>query len=137
MRSTPIPPPLPHSWGKGAALEDIPPSPAGKQHSQERAVKGKPPLARRCDAPLTARSRLCIENTGDGGYITRASGQSVPKSTPTYFPIREKYTVVDHLAIFCVIAQISVRILVKNFLPPFSLSTQKSRQQEPLRRPFA
>jgi len=42
-----------------AALEDIPPPPAGEIAQPGQTVKGRPPQAAGPLAPLTARSRLC------------------------------------------------------------------------------
>ena len=67
----PIPHPFPR-LGKGAALEDIPPSHRWKIEQPGPPVKGTPPINGGADAPLKDSSRLFWTICGDGGYTTQS-----------------------------------------------------------------
>lgn len=79
VQPTPIPA---HSWA-GCGSGGYTPAAPREIAQPGRAVKGKPPQAAGRSAPLTARSRLCRDNGGDGGYTRQSSGMDERKALGT------------------------------------------------------
>ena len=64
----PIPPPFPNH-GKGGGSGGYTPAACRGNSTAGADRQGQAAVKRRCDAPLTARSRLYEKTGGDGGYI--------------------------------------------------------------------
>ena len=64
----PIPPPFPNQ-GKGGGSGGYTPAACRGNSTAGADRQGQAAVKRRCDAPLTARSRLYEKTGGDGGYI--------------------------------------------------------------------
>ena len=69
----PKPHALSHSWERGRLWRIYPRRLPEKKHSRDRRSRAGR-RKRRCDAPLTARSRPCWNTGGDGGYNHKSLG---------------------------------------------------------------